>query len=142
MRVFGNCLNTLKNSPMSNELSVILKGSAVMSVASFLITLIWGFELSMLIGMIIGYVYLVFCYCYLALTVCRATTLKDKKAAKRKMFSCYAVRLGGLFILCWIGYMVSFINPIGVLLPQFFPRIALMINHFFFSKRGNSNGRT
>lgn len=142
MKPIRKYIDLLKESPMKSDLFVIFKFGAIMSAVTYLITLFWGFDLSMITGILLGYTFLVLSYSYLAITICSATAGTDKKKAKRKMFSCYLVRFAGLFLICWLSFETGIFNVIGVLLPQLFPRPALQLNHFIFTKRGNGNGRT
>lgn len=133
-------------SPMKNELRLIIGAGALLSAAAFAVSLIiWGFDISMLIGLFAGWVYVSVGYCYLADTVCKAAQMQASqlKKAKRAVRSCYLMRFLGLFMLCWLGFETELIDPVGILLPQFFPRPILVFSHFKKDgKKGSNNGRS
>lgn len=133
-------LSAIRTSAMFPELSFILKWSAVGCALSFVISLIWGFDFTMALGLMAGYVYLAFSYIYLAGSICAAVGTKDKSKAKRTMFGSYMLRYIGLFLLCWIAFEIKILNVVGIILPQLFPKIILWI--YQITKRGNGNGRT
>ena len=99
----------------------------LMNIGVYIITLIWGFDLSTLIGLIIGLLYAYFSLWLLGKTVERAV-FENPSKAKGMMFTSYALRYALLFLLCWISFELDFINPIGVLIPQFYARFALIIH--------------
>lgn len=140
MKSVKKYIEGLKQSPMYPELLFIIKASAAACVASFLISLLWGFDYKLGSGLLVGYLYLVFCYLYLAACICKAVDTGNVKKAKRQMFSCYMLRYSGVFLLCWLAYETEALNVVGIILPQLFPRIVLWLNQIL--KRGNGNGRT
>lgn len=109
---------------ISKIVSRMIPVMAVINVCVFLLTLFGGFRLDMLVGFAVGFAYLVWCYRYLAKTVEKAVEL-DVKKAKRLMLSCYCARYGGMFVLCFVGYMSGLFSPIGIAVPQLYPRIVL-----------------
>lgn len=102
---------------------------AVMSLINlffYVISLVWGFDLKTLLGFVIGFIYVVVCYIYVAYTVESAVDMTKKKA-KRLMTVCYAVRYAGLFVLCFVAMEFKLFNVIGVIIPQFYPRMAFAL---------------
>ncbi len=106
---------------------------AVMTLVCYGVTLFWGFDVPTLIGFLLGYGYVWLCYEYLAKSCERAVEL-DVKKGKRVMMTCYIVRFSGLFILSAAAMLTGYVNVIGILVPQFFPRIVLTAREFFIRK--------
>lgn len=132
--------NTAENagsSGISRIVSRMIPVMALLNVCVFLLTLFGGFSLDMLLGFAVGFAYLVWCYRYLARTVEKAVGL-DVKKAKRLMLSCYCVRYGGMFALCFVGYWFGIFSPLGIAVPQLYPRIVLsadaLIGKNYFGK--------
>lgn len=109
----------------------------IVNIAFFLLTLIWGFDIKNLIGFTIGFVYMVWCYYYLGRTIDAAVEMTVKKA-KRAMAICYAVRFAGLFILCFVAFQFKLYSAVGIIIPQFYPKIVLsadaLIGKNYFGK--------
>lgn len=102
---------------------------AAASTVCFLFTLIWGFELRNLIGFAVGGANACLGMWFLAFTVNRAVECSTKRA-KRMMLGCYLARLAVLTALCAVGYLTGLISVVGLIVPQLFPRILLMFDHF------------
>lgn len=43
------------------------------------------------------------------------------------MLGCYMARYGVLFVLCAGAMLTKAVSPVGILLPQFYPRIILYV---------------
>ena len=56
----------------------------------------------------------------------KAVELECKKA-KRTMLGCYMTRYGVLFVLCAGAMLTKAVSAVGILLPQFYPRIILYV---------------
>ena len=123
-------------SPLRELVHSMLLPMAVMTVVCWAVTLIWGFDVPTLIGFAIGYVYVVVCYEYLAWSCEKAVEL-DVRKGKRVMLTCYMVRYAGLFALSAAAMLTGYVNVIGVLVPQFYPRIILTAKEFFIKKKGS-----
>ena len=63
---------------------------------------------------------------YLGVTCEKAVELEGKKA-KRTMLGCYMTRYGVLFVLCAGAMLTKAVSAVGILLPQFYPRIILYV---------------
>lgn len=111
----------------------MLTAMAVMTVLCWAFTLIWGFSLKTLIGFALGYGYVTACYFYLA-SCCEKAVELDVAKGKRLMLRCYIVRYAGLFALSAFSMLTGCINVVGILVPQFFPRIILMFREFAVRK--------
>ena len=118
-----------KGNPLRNILREMILGLLVLTFISFLVSLFWGFKLPVLIGFLVGLVYVVLSYYYLSETICLAVK-RSKKTAQRMMFICYLSRYLILVLLCLIAVKVKFINVFAVLIPQLFPRLVLTLNNF------------
>lgn len=139
VRAIKRKIDMLRQCDVSEELLAVIRWGGIMSAAAFVISLCFGFDVTMLLGLFVGWAYLCFCYIYLANTICSIARMTDINAAKTKMHICYAVRFIGLFLLCWIGFETDSLNVVGLLIPQFFPKIIMYIQ---FVKKGKSNGRS
>ena len=51
----------------------------------------------------------------------------EGKKAKRTMLGCYMTRYGVLFVLCAGAMLTKAVSAVGILLPQFYPRIILYV---------------
>ena len=124
-------INMIKpnGNPLRSMLWEMVPGLVILTVTAFLISLFWGFKLSVLIGFSVGLVYVVFSYFYMAETIYRAIR-KSKKKAQRLMFFSYLSRYLMLILLCFIAVKTKLFSVFGVLIPQLFPRIVLIINNF------------
>lgn len=128
-----------REAPMEqkSDLSALVRSlvlpMGLMTALCWVATLPWGFSLPTLIGFAVGYGYVLVCYFYLARSCERAVEL-DVKKGKQVMLVCYLVRFAGLFALCAVSMLTKYINVIGVLVPQFFPRIVLTVKQFASGK--------
>ena len=123
-------------SPLRELVRGMLAAMAVMTAVCWAITLLWGFDLPTLFGFAVGYVYVVVCYFYLA-RCCEKAVELDVQKGKRVMLTCYLVRFAGLFALSAAAMLTGSLNVIGILVPQFFPRIILTTREFFINKKGS-----
>lgn len=101
----------------------------LMNVPVWLLTLIWGFDLSMIFGLLSGTAYCILAYIYLGKTINHAVTLTKGKA-KSLMISCYVTRFLVLGVLGYFALTYKYINFVGLLLPQFYPRIIFTLMGF------------
>lgn len=118
-----------ETSTLRPLLNKIYPAGGVITAVCWLFTLIWGFELRTLLGFLVGYGYMCLCYEYLA-RVCERVVRLDRKRGGRAVTACYMIRFAGLFLLCAMGMLTGYLNFVGILLPQFFPKIILMVMQF------------
>ena len=115
---------------IGSELGGLLKNiclwGGVMAAACWAFTLLWGFAISQLTGFLLGWGYMCLCMFYLGGTCEKAVDLDGKKA-KRTMLGCYMARYGVLFVLCAVAMLTKAVSAVGILLPQFYPRIILYV---------------
>ncbi len=116
------------------DLKLLYIETFIMVIISFLISLFWGFDLSLLIGFLVGYLYSCFSLFHMGYTVSKNVT-KEISVAKRSMNINYAVRYVLLAILAAIAILLNLFSPIGLFVPVFFPRIAIGFNIVFFKGR-------
>lgn len=114
-------------------LNKIYKWGAVMTAVCFGVTLIWGFQVSQLLGFGLGYGFMCGQFEYFG-RCCESAVRLDRKAAVRKMRVCYAARMSALIILSCAAAYTGFANFTGILLPQLFPRMILTADHFIGRK--------
>lgn len=122
-----------EKSPLRELVVSMLLPMGIMSAVSWCVTLIWGFDIPTLAGFAVGYGYVVLCYFYLASSCEKAVEL-DVQKGKRTMLTCFFVRFAGLFALSAFAMLTHWLNVIGILMPQFFPRIVLTAKELFIRK--------
>lgn len=125
-----------EKSPLRELVRSLLVPMAVMTAVCWAVTLIWGFDIPTLAGFAVGYGYVAACYFYLARCCERAVEL-DAAKGKRVMLVCYGVRYAGLFALSAFAMLTHYLNVIGILMPQFFPRIVLTVKELFIKRKGS-----
>lgn len=122
-------------NPLFDLLKNVFPIILVMYVISIGVTFFFGLRIDWIIGLTIGFIYLILSNIYLA-RVMNSAIDRPEKSAKRLMTSCYLIRYIFLLGLGVIAYFAGFINIFAIFIPQFYLRIALLINNFF-EKRGN-----
>lgn len=127
------------NSENKNGIKPVLKKlfpfMIFLNIPVWLVTLFWGFDLSMIVGLGVGTAYAILSYIYLASVINNAVTKSHRKASAM-MMSCYFVRMAGLTALGYVALRGEFMNFVGLILPQFYPRIGLSILTFINKKKG------
>lgn len=127
--------NSVKNVLMP-VVGRIIKAGAVLSLLGWLITLFTGSALKAALGFAVGYGFMCFSMLWLAGTCEKAVTLPADKA-KRLMKQCYILRCCLLFALCAAAMLTKAVNVVGVLVPQFFPKIILTFDKIVSRKGGS-----
>lgn len=120
---------TPNGNPLRTMLREMIPSLSVLTFIAFLISLFWGFRLSVLIGFALGFIYVVLSYYFLSETIYRSVK-QSKKKAQRMMFFCYLLRYLILVLLCFVAVILKVINVFALLVPQLFPRIVLMFNNY------------
>lgn len=131
-------MNSEKKDGIKPLLKKLLPAMAVLNLVVYPVTLIWGFDVTMIVGLVVGYFYSAFGCIYLAKTI-NAAVKRTKAKASAMMMSCYLIRFLGLGVLGYLALEYDFMNFVGLLLPQFYPKIILSLMTFL-TKRGNING--
>lgn len=100
----------------------------------FLIAGAW--DLSVLLGNLLGGVVAISNFFLMGLTVQKAVGKEEKQAAHLMRLS-QQLRLGLLFITAVLGVALNCFHFIAVLVPLFFPRIAIAVRPLFDKKKGS-----
>ena len=95
--------------------------------AVFLILQKWDY--TVLLGNLLGASTAVGNFFLMGLTVQKAVT-KDEMEAKKVIKTSQTLRNFGLFVIGMIGVLAPVFNTITVLVPYFFPRIAILLKPF------------
>lgn len=95
--------------------------------AVFLILQKWDY--TVLLGNLLGAFAAAGNFFLMGLTVQKAVT-KDEAEAKKVIKTSQSLRNFGLFVIGMIGVLVPVFNTITVLVPYFFPRIAILLKPF------------
>ena len=122
-------MKRLDNTSLRRIYFNMIPGLFVLTALAFMVSLFWGFKLSVLLGFLIGFIYVVLSYFYMAETIERAVR-RSKKTAQRMITGCYFIRYFILILICAAAFKTEFFNVFCVLIPQLFPRIVLMFNSF------------
>lgn len=114
---------------IKNELIPIYKGMGLLCGITFIISLFFGFRLSFLSGIILGYSYVCWNLYYLGYTISNSV-MKNQKHAKRNMRLSYALRLLVFAVLFAFSAFTPYISIVGVTLPLLYPKIVMGFNLF------------
>lgn len=115
------------NNGMNNELIQLLKGMAILNVIVFIIiSIAFGFELSMLFGLILGYGIASLNLIALSRAITTAVK-KDTSKAQKYMTANYLIRYLGVGIIIFISLKTEMISTIGVIIPLFYARLFMFL---------------
>ena len=109
-------------------LSVIMQAVFVVVYKKFDYTVVLGNLLSLTLSVLNFY--------FMGLTVQKAVE-KDESDAKKLMKSSSSIRTAVLFVVLAIGVALPWFNNVAVIVPVFFPRIAIMLRPFIKEKKGS-----
>ncbi len=120
---------------LKSELKFIGKYSLVLNIVAYLVSLaVVGLNISMLLGLLIGtvveFVYLIMLY----KSIEKSVGLNEK-SAQSKMMGGYLLRLLVIGVAMVTAFKVSCINPVGVFLPVFYPKI-IYVGGAIFKRKG------
>lgn len=125
----------LKTDPtVKKETKYIAAWSVVFSLlmeAVFLVLSLW--DIRVLLGNLLGLFISVGNFFLLGLTVQKAVT-KDEKEAKTVIKLSQTYRNLGVVVLVGLGIVLDCFNTVAVILPVFFPRIAIVFRPLFDKK--------
>jgi len=117
------------------ETRYIFAFSLILSVFMEAVFLIIGkWELSVLFGNILGAATAVGNFLLLGITV-QSAVLKEEKEARNLIKLSQTLRFFLLIVIAIIGYLVPIFNPIAVIIPLLFPRIAIAFRPFVFKDK-------
>ncbi len=124
-------MNKYRDNPLRSFFKKLFFKMSVLLVLTYIITALISFsiDIKMIIGLLIGFAYMIFSNIFMADSIYCALTFKQTHA-KRLVMSSYIIRYILLLGVCVIGYKIGILNPFGVLIPQFYPRIAMTIDNF------------
>ncbi len=106
----------------NNELKMLFPRALIIDAAIYLVTLpFYGFTAEIPLGLLLGTA-----ACFLNLIIlgfaCSHAVERPLKAAKRFMFTFYLIRMTLLGAAIVAGFEISFINPVCVCIPLFYPK--------------------
>lgn len=125
------------DSTVLKETKYIAAWTLVFSVlmqAVFLVLAKWNY--TVLLGNLIGALISVGNFFLLGLTVQKAVT-KEEKDAKTLMKLSQTYRSLGIVVLVGVGIILDCFNTVTVIIPVFFPRLAIAIRPLFDKKTDN-----
>ncbi len=101
----------------------------------FLLIGLWNYKI--FISNIYSAFFSVLNFYLMGITVIKAVE-KDEKEAKKFMKLSLNLRTLGLFVAVAIGVLIPVFNVFGVVIPLFFPRIAIMLRAFIKPKESGN----
>jgi len=117
------------------ETRYIFAFSLILSVFMEAVFLIIGkWELSVLFGNILGAATAVGNFLLLGIMV-QSAVLEEEKEARNLIKLSQTLRFFLLIVIAIIGYLVPIFNPIAVIIPLLFPRIAIAFRPFVFKDK-------
>ena len=126
----------MKQDSVQLQVVKIAVGSAVLSLICAVVFIVIGkFDISVLLGLIIGFVMSVGNFILMSLGVVKALETGDELTARRKLRTSYLIRIIGMAVIMAMSLIVDFINPIPVLLSVFYVRITIFVLGFFEKKK-------
>lgn len=123
------------NDNLKHELKIIGFRSIFLNISAYLISFIFlGLNISMLIGLLLGtlvmFIYLIMLYRSIENTVSAGL-----RFARAKMMGGYLLRLLLIGILIVASFKLDFINPVGAILPIFYPKM-IYVGGAIFKRKG------
>lgn len=119
------------NATVMRETKYIAAFSAVLSVlmqAVFLMVL-RRFDYTVALGNLLGYIAAVGNFLLMGIGVQKAVE-KDGKGAKSVLKFSQTFRFLGIFVIVALGTVLEVFNTVAVIVPLFFPQIAIMLRQF------------
>ncbi len=115
---------------VKKEIRLMAVGCAACSLVCVLVFLIIGkFDLSVVIGALVGFALAVGNFILMSLSIVKALETGDENAAKVKMHSSYIRRTIIMLAVMALSIAVDWINWIPVLLSVFYPRIIITVRN-------------
>ena len=119
----------LKGTSLYYEVRQLIIVMFFVNISVFLISLFFGFKMSILLGLLIGYFYICFSMILLAYSINESVS-KTQDKAKKYMLFCYILRYIVLAALLAIAANVKYISIIGVIIPVLYPKFVLFAKSF------------
>lgn len=126
---------TKANETIKKETKYIAYFCAVLGVIMQLVFVAlkrWDYRI--ISGNLLSYAISVLNFYFMGLTVQKAVTM-DENDARKLMKSSQGLRNAGIFIAVVIGVVAPYFNTIAVILPIFFPRIAVSFRPLIKDKK-------
>ncbi len=123
------------NGTIKRETKYIAYFCLILSVlmqAFFLMFKKW--DISVLSGNILSYTVSVLNFYFMGLTVQKAVNM-DEKDARKLIKSSQGVRTAGIFLAVAVGVSAKWFNTLAVIIPLFFPRIAVSFRPLIKDKK-------
>ena len=115
------------NETVLKETRYIAVFSIVLSMltqAVFLIVL-RRFDYTVLFGNLLGLLVAVGNFFFMGIGVQKAVEKQDEKDAKNVLRVSQTLRFFAIFAICAVGVLLEYFNSIAVIVPLFFPRLAI-----------------
>ena len=107
---------------------------SVLMQAVFIVYKKWDY--TVLLGNLLSLTLSVLNFYFMGLTVQKAV-LKEEADARKLMKSSSSIRTAVLFVGIAIGVALPWFNTVAVIVPVFFPRIAILFRPFIKDKKGS-----
>ena len=107
---------------------------SVLMQAVFVLYKSWDY--TVILGNLLSLSVSVLNFYFMGITVQKAVG-KDEADARKLMKSSSSIRTAVLFVVIALGVALPFFNTIAVVVPVFFPRIALLFSPFIKDKKGS-----
>ena len=107
---------------------------SVLMQAVFVFSKNWDY--TVLLGNLLTLVLAVLNFYFMGITVQKAVT-KDEVDAKKLMKSSSSIRTAVMFVVIAIGVALPWFNTVAVIVPVFFPRIAILFRPLIKDKKGS-----
>ena len=107
---------------------------SVLMQAVFLVCKIWDYKV--LLGNLLSLILTVSNFYFMGLTVQKAVE-KDESDAKKLMKSSSSIRTAVLFVIIAICVALPWFNTVAVIVPVFFPRIAILFRPLIKDIKGS-----
>lgn len=123
-------MSRLKDNPLRPFFKKLIFKMAVLLVITYVITALISFslDLKMIAGLLVGFAFMIASNLFMADCMYYGVMV-NRLHAKKIIVGSYMIRYILLFLICVLGYKFIKINPFGVLIPQFYPRIAMTIDN-------------
>ncbi|MCD7772954.1 MAG: hypothetical protein LUH08_02730 [Ruminococcus sp.] len=124
-------MSRFKDNPLRPYFKKLIFKMLLMLIITYIITALISFsiDIKMIIGLLAGFAFMLLSYLFMADSMYTALTTR-KAHAKGIVMTSYLIRYVLLLGICISGYKLKILNPFGVLIPQFYPRIAMTIDNF------------
>lgn len=123
-------MSRFKDNPLRPFIKKLLPKMSVMLIITYIITALISrsIDFKMIAGLVLGFLFMLASNFFMADCMYYGVII-NKLHAKRIVVGSYILRYISLVLICVLGYKFFGINPFGVLIPQFYPRIAMTIDN-------------